>query len=120
MSLTVIYKMKYIRNIRKHILRHKGNLLSNLLWFFAGLAAIPCISGLVGWLEKWPSWLLYAVVIIESLLLLTLSISFLFLLDKLEIANKYFKDIKYPWNHLEDHTEFDETFDKVSKENEKK
>jgi len=112
--------MKYIRHARQYIQRHKLDLILNLFWFFAGLAAIPCISGLFGWLSEWSSSLLYALVTIQSLLLLILLISLFFLLDRLKIANKYFKGIGKSWGELESEAEFSEAFEEAIKKEDKK
>jgi hypothetical protein len=109
--------MKYLRNIRRSTIRHKSDLIVNLLWFLAGLTVVPCISYLVGWLTKWPLSVLYAVVLVEALFLLILAVSLLFLLDKLSIADKQLKNIGETWQELENEADFGDAFDEATKKN---
>jgi len=108
--------VKYIRNIRRTITRDRKNLIGNLLWFLAGIAALPTIASIFGWLSELPVPILSSSVLIESLTILLLIFSLMILRDKLSLATDYFKRNSISWAKLEDDDLFSDGFNKAIKE----
>ena len=107
--------MKYIRKIRRAITKDKKSLIKDLLLFLAGIAALPAIVAIFGCLSGLSNQLLSAAVLIESLTILILIFSFLFILDKFSIADNYFKQNNIHWQQLESDDEFSEGFNDAVK-----
>lgn len=107
--------MKYIRKIRRTITKDKKSLKKDLLLFLAGIVASPTIAIIFGWLSGLSVQLLSSAVIIESLIILILIFSLLFLLDRLSIADKYFKRNNIHWQQLESDEDVSEGFNEKPK-----
>ena len=104
--------MKYKRNIRLTITKDRKSLIGNSLWFLAGIAVLPTIGSIFGWLSELPVAILSSSVLIESLLILLLIFSLLFLHDKLSLANDYFKRNSVSWVQIESDALMGEGFNK--------
>ena len=103
--------MKYIRTIRLYIEKDKNNLISGLLWFFAGIVITPAFFGICGLLSKLTISVLVALVLIELVLILVLSVSLLLLRDKNDIATFYFKKNGITLEQIEADFEFSQGFE---------
>jgi hypothetical protein len=104
-------EMSRIRRIRLYFERNKIDQKINFLWFLAGLVTIPLITGLVGLLRKFePEWLC-AIVVIESVVIATLSITCAVLLDKIKVVNKHLEETNVTWEKIESDFEFGNVFE---------
>jgi hypothetical protein len=86
-----------------------------MLWFLAGLAIIPVITGFSGLLLKLTPGYLCGLAITEAILLTFLSIKCAFLLDKEKLADKYLKDQNKTWKEIESDAVFENAFTEAVK-----
>jgi len=111
--------MKKIRQLRLHLERNKSNTKVNLLWFLAGIAIVPGISGIFGTLQKLSNGQLSALATLESVLLVLLLIASAILVDKITIANKYIEGNKTTWEEVEAESEYEGKFEEAAKQKDK-
>lgn len=100
-----------ISRVRTYLEQHKLDQTINFLWFLMGLAIVPVIGALFGWLAKLPPVLLCILVVMESAILIYLLFRSVILFNRIKVVNIYLKKKNITWEAVESDVMYGEAFE---------